>query len=132
MTGVQTCALPILFLLLLVMLAATVLTRFVPGMEPLSGYLGSVAALRVPLVIYAAALLAGGRFWTPATMAIGAGVAIAAYVAATLFLDNLVQRLELEPIPAAFRGEPVRLLSAGLVALAFSGVETAFFGILYI
>jgi len=49
------------------------------------------------------------------------------YLAATRFLDDIVERIELEPIPAPFRGAPIRFISAGLMALAFAGVDAGFF-----
>ena len=49
------------------------------------------------------------------------------YVAATGFLEAIMERLELERVPEPFRGAPLRFLSAALMALAFAGVDAGFF-----
>lgn len=79
------------------------------------------------LALYAVAMMAGGRFPSVGLM-LGGGVSAAfGYLAATRFLDDIVERIELEPIPAPFRGAPIRFISAGLIALAFAGVDASFF-----
>lgn len=79
------------------------------------------------LVLYAAAMMVGGRFSSVWYLLGGGAAAAFGYVAATRFLDAILERLDLEPIPAPFRGAPIRFLCAGLMALAFSGVDAGFF-----
>jgi Na+-translocating ferredoxin:NAD+ oxidoreductase subunit A len=47
------------------------------------------------------------------------------YWAAVVLLDSIRERLELSSLPAAFRGAPALLLSAGLIAMAFMGIDNA-------
>jgi len=79
------------------------------------------------LVLYAAAMMVGGRFSSVWYLLGGGAAAAFGYVAATRFLEAILERLDLEPIPAPFRGAPIRFLCAGLMALAFSGVDAGFF-----
>jgi electron transport complex protein RnfA len=79
------------------------------------------------LVLYAAAMLVGGRFSSVWYLLGGGAAAAFGYVAATRFLEAILQRLDLEPIPAPFRGAPIRFICAGLMALAFSGIDAGFF-----
>jgi electron transport complex protein RnfA len=51
--------------------------------------------------------------------------ATAGYWAAVILLDSIRERLELSNLPAAFRGAPALLVSAGLMAMAFMGVDNA-------
>jgi len=79
------------------------------------------------LVLYAVAMMVGGRFSSIALLLGGGASATFGYLAATRFLDDIMDRLDLEPIPAPFRGTPIRFISAGLMALAFAGVDAGFF-----
>jgi Na+-translocating ferredoxin:NAD+ oxidoreductase RnfA subunit len=79
------------------------------------------------LVLYAAAMIAGDSFSSIWYLLGGGAAAAFGYLAATRFLDTIMDRLDLEPVPLAFRGDPIRLLSAGLMALAFGGVDAGFF-----
>lgn len=95
---------------------------------------GRVAAFRYDetyfqstLALYAVSMMAGGRFASAWLMFGGGAAAALGYLAATRFLDDIVDRLELEPVPAPFQGTPVRFISAGLMALAFAGVDAGFF-----
>jgi electron transport complex protein RnfA len=47
------------------------------------------------------------------------------YWLALVILDSIRQRLELSDLPPAFRGAPALLLSAGLMAMAFLGLDSA-------
>ncbi len=47
------------------------------------------------------------------------------YWLALIVLDSIRERLELSDLPASFRGAPALLLSAGLMAMAFMGVDYA-------
>lgn len=79
------------------------------------------------VVLYASAMMASSRFSSPWLLLAGGATALIGYIAATAFLAAIVERLELEPVPPSFRGEPIRMLSAGLIALTFSGVDATFF-----
>jgi electron transport complex protein RnfA len=48
------------------------------------------------------------------------------YWAAIVLLDAIRERLELSNLPESFRGKPALLLSAGLMAMAFMGLDTVF------
>jgi len=84
-------------------------------------------AFQVTMVLYATAMTIGDRFSSPWYLLGGGASAIFGYIAATGFLSAITDRLELEPVPAPFKGEPIRFLSAGLMALAFSGIDASFF-----
>jgi len=84
-------------------------------------------SFQLTLVLYAAAMTAGQCFSSVWLLLGGGAMAALGYLAATRFLDAIMERLELEPVPAAFRGAPIRYISAGLMALAFSGVDASFF-----
>lgn len=47
------------------------------------------------------------------------------YWLALVILESIRQRLELSGLPPAFRGAPAILLSAGLMAMAFLGLDSA-------
>lgn len=57
------------------------------------------------------------------TLAVGAGLG---YIIAISVLDAIDKRLALEWVPPVFKGLPLRLLSAGLVSMAFMAVSIAF------
>ncbi|MDX9899044.1 MAG: hypothetical protein RBT62_08995 [Spirochaetia bacterium] len=84
-------------------------------------------ASQANLALYAVAMMVGGRFSSVWLLLAGGLSAAFGYVAATRFLDAIMDRLDLEPIPAPFRGAPIRFLSAGLMALAFAGIDASFF-----
>ncbi len=79
------------------------------------------------LVIYASAMMVSGHFSSVWYLMGGGAAAAFGYAAATRFLDAILDRLDLEPIPAPFRGAPIRFICAGLMALAFSGIDAGFF-----
>lgn len=84
-------------------------------------------SFQTTLVLYAAAMTAGQSFSSVWLLLGGGAMAAFGYLAATRFLDAIMERLDLEPVPAPFRGAPIRFISAGLMALAFSGVDASFF-----
>lgn len=47
------------------------------------------------------------------------------YWAAVMVLDSIRERLELSAVPPSFRGAPGLLISAGLMAMAFLGIDSA-------
>ncbi len=87
-------------------------------------------AFQATLALYAIAMAVGGQFLSPWVMLGGGASAALGYVAATRFLDDIMDRLDLEPVPAPFRGAPIRFISAGLMALAFHGIDSSFFSML--
>jgi electron transport complex protein RnfA len=84
-------------------------------------------AFQATLVLYATAMMISDKFSSPWHLLGGGAAAIFGYIAASGFLTAIMDRLELEPVPAPFKGEPIRFLSASLMALAFSGVDSNFF-----
>lgn len=84
-------------------------------------------SFQLTLVLYAVAMMAGGRFSSVWLLMGGGAAAALGYLAATRFLDDIMDRLDLEPVPAPFRGAPIRFITAGLMALAFAGVDAGFF-----
>lgn len=82
---------------------------------------------QMTLVLYAAAMTAGQCFSSVWLLLGGGAMAAFGYLAATRFLDAIMERLDLEAVPAPFQGAPIRFISAGLMALAFSGVDASFF-----
>lgn len=83
------------------------------------------------LALYVVALSVGERFSSPLSLMVAGGVAAFGFIAATVLLDDIMARLDLESVPEVFRGMPARFISAGLIALAFSGVDAAFFSRLF-
>lgn len=74
-------------------------------------------------VVYSAALSASrGNFTFSQAAAAGFAAALGWWCASVL-LDRIVERLELEDIPQSLSGLPLRFLSAGLMAMAFSGID---------
>ena len=84
-------------------------------------------SFQMTLVLYAVAMTAGQSFSSVWLLLGGGAMAAFGYLAATRFLDAIMERLDLEPVPAPLRGAPIRFISAGLMALAFSGVDASFF-----
>jgi len=84
-------------------------------------------SFQLTLVLYAVAMTAGGSFSSVWFLMGGGAAAALGYLAATRFLDDIMERLDLEPVPEPFRGAPIRFISAGLMALAFAGVDAGFF-----
>jgi len=79
------------------------------------------------LVLYVAALSVFRRAPTTAEVLAGGAAAAFGYLAADRVMADIMERLELESVPTAFRGYPIRLVTAGLVALAFSAADGLFF-----
>jgi Na+-translocating ferredoxin:NAD+ oxidoreductase subunit A len=91
---------------------------------PLTGF--SDGILPFSLVLYAAAMSTTRVVGSPSLLLLGGFAAALGYLAAAILLDDIVDRLNLEPVPVAFRGSPIRFMSAGLIALTFTGIEAAF------
>ena len=87
-----------------VVLAGILLARRAPGLrESVAAYLPPVTVSH--LVLGRAEVLASGL----------------GFVLAVLLLAGLRERLDLAPVPAAFGGVPISLITAGLMAMAFMG-----------
>jgi len=79
------------------------------------------------VVIYACALAASQLSAKPATVMAAAVAAALGFIAASTLLEDIAARIELENPPEALRGAPLRFISAGLIALAFSGIDIALY-----
>jgi len=122
--GLRTL-LPVLFILFLVGIDTGVkrLARQTAFGKNLQEAITSSGRIPYQLVVYAILMLA---------VSFGSGVlhfilvtlyAILAYAASTVLLDDIMDRLDHEPIPSSFKGLPIRLFSAGLIAMVFTGID---------
>jgi len=84
-------------------------------------------SFQATVVLYATALMASSRYSSPGLLLASGAAAAFGYMVATSFLAAIVERMDLEPVPSSFRGAPIRMLSAGLIALTFAGVDATFF-----
>lgn len=91
---------------------------------PATGYPDTI--LLMSLVLYAAAMSTARMVASLSLLVLGGLAATSGYLASSVLLDEIVNRLNLEPVPEAFKGIPIRLVSAGLIALTFAGIEAAF------
>jgi len=77
-------------------------------------------------LVFGIALVASrGGFGLPEALLAGAASGLG-YWLAVVALDALRERLELSDLPAALKGPPSMLISAGLMAMAFMGVDAIF------
>ena len=124
--GLETM-IPIVFALILFGLHAILsfLYKFLDNSGiPLTGLTDSI--LPMSLVLYAAAMSTVQSVDSPYLLIFGGLSAALGYLAASVLLDDISERLKLEPVPEAFKGTPIRFMSAGLIALTFAGIELAF------
>lgn len=77
------------------------------------------------LVFGTALIVSRGSYSFPEALLSGACSGFGYWLAAAL-LDALRERLELSSVPGALRGAPVMLISAGLMAMAFMGIDVIF------
>jgi electron transport complex protein RnfA len=80
--------------------------------------------LTASCAVYGVALAASGLADSGPSLFAASIAGAVGYLAATVVLDAIRERLELERIPDSFKGAPAYLISAGLLALAFHGLET--------
>ena len=115
---------PLFYILLVASLMHALASILSSGRQPLLAKLGQVAKSQaLSCVVYAAALSAArGRFTFAESAAAGFAAALGWWCAAVL-LDRIMERLELEDVPPALAGTPLRFISAGLMAMAFSGID---------
>lgn len=82
--------------------------------------------LAVGSLVYGIALLsARSGYSLPEAVAASAASGLG-YWLSQFLLEAVRERLELSDVPAPFRGAPAMLLSAGLMALAFMGIDVTF------
>src|SRR5690606_16065460 len=84
------------------------------------------SVLPFSLVLFATSVSTASMLSSPFLLVLGGLAATLGYLAASMLLDDIVERLKLEPVPEAFRGIPIRFMSAGLIALMFKGIAAAF------
>jgi electron transport complex protein RnfA len=76
-------------------------------------------------LVFGIALLAARRGFGLGDALLASLGSLLGYGAATILLAAIRERLELSDLPAPFRGAPAVLLSAGLMAMAFMGLDAA-------
>jgi electron transport complex protein RnfA len=82
--------------------------------------------LVVGSLVFGVALLSSrGGYSLPEALASSAASGLG-YWLAEFLLESLRERLELSDVPRPFKGAPAMLISAGLMALAFMGMDAAF------
>ncbi len=114
---------PLSYVLIVVILLYALTSALASGVGPLAEA-GRVAREQVlSCVVYAAALSAARKGFSVAEAAAAGVAAVAGWWCAVVLLDRILDRLELEDVPPALRGQPLRFLSAGLMAMAVSGVD---------
>lgn len=77
------------------------------------------------LVFGVALISANSGFSLPQALAASAASGLGFWAASAL-LKSIRDRLELSDLPRSFKGAPAMLLSAGLMSLAFMGIDAAF------
>ncbi len=119
---------PITFTLILFLLyyLATMLTKALGG-RSLGVLSSSGHALPLSLALYAAALASTATVNSLMLVMASAASAALGFASASIFLRDILDRMALENLPENLRGQPVRFMSAALMALAFSGIDAAFF-----
>jgi len=115
---------PLAYVLLVSFLLYSVAAVLSSGSQPLLAEVGRMIKKQVlSCVVYAAALAAArGGFSFFEAAAAGFAAALGWWCAVVL-LNKVMERLDLEDIPSALAGVPLRFISAGLMAMAFSGVD---------
>lgn len=76
-------------------------------------------------LVFGIALLAGRRGFGLLDALVASLSSVLGYWAAIVLLEAIRERLELSDLPAPFRGAPAILISAGLMAMAFSGLDAS-------
>lgn len=82
--------------------------------------------LVVGSLAYGLALLSARSGYSLPEAAVGSLASGLGYWLSLFLLEAVRERLELSDLPAPFKGAPAMLLSAGLMALAFMGIDAAF------
>jgi len=79
--------------------------------------------LAISSLVFGIALLSSKASYTLYEAAIAALASSLGYAAASELLGAIRERLELSDVPTSFKGAPTLLLSAGLMAMAFMGID---------
>jgi electron transport complex protein RnfA len=121
-------SLDILFFVLLAVPLLKFITRAVSASR--EGLLSRIGAraddLVVSSLVFGVALLSSRSGYSlPEALAASTASGLGFWLAEFL-LESLRERLDLSDLPYPFRGAPAMLLSAGLMALAFMGMDAAF------
>lgn len=114
---------PLAYMFIVVILLYSLTSALASG----SGFLaeaGKAAKEQVlSCVVYAAALSSSRSGFSMAEAAAAGLAAAAGWWCAVVLLERIMDRLELEDVPPALQGTPLWFISAGLVAMAFSGID---------
>jgi electron transport complex protein RnfA len=121
-------ALDILFFTLLAVPLLKFLSRAasVPGGGLLSRVGAQADDLIVGSLVFGVALIASRGGYTLPEGLVASSAAGLGYWLVSSLLESIRERLELSDVPGPFKGAPAMLISTGLMALAFSGVDAAF------
>lgn len=115
---------PLSYVLIVVTLLYTLTSVLASGASVTLAAAGRLAKEQVlSCVVYAASLSAARKGFTLAEAAAAGFAAAAGWWCAVVLLERIIRRLELEDVPPVLKGPPLRLLSAGLMAMAVSGVD---------
>ncbi|HOX12913.1 MAG TPA: Rnf-Nqr domain containing protein [Spirochaetia bacterium] len=114
---------PLSYVLVVVTLLYSLASVLAAGSGPFAEA-GRIAKEQVhSCVVYAASLSAARGGFTMAEAAAAGFAAAAGWWCAVVLLDRILRRLEMEDVPPALKGAPLRFLSAGLMAMAVSGID---------
>jgi electron transport complex protein RnfA len=111
---------------------AVPLLKFVARVSSLSSYrvlslIGSMADdLIIGSLVFGIALISSNSGYSLPEALTASATAGLGYWLASVLLESIHERLELSDLPGPFKGAPAMLISAGLMALAFMGVDAAF------
>jgi electron transport complex protein RnfA len=87
---------------------------------------GMADDLIVGSLVFGVALISANSGYSLSEALAASAAAGLGYWLASVLLESIRERLELSDLPGPFKGAPAMLISAGLMALAFMGVDAAF------
>jgi electron transport complex protein RnfA len=87
---------------------------------------GMADDLIVGSLVFGVALISSNSGFSLSEALVASAAAGLGYWLASVLLESIRERLELSGVPGPFKGAPAMLISAGLMALAFMGVDAAF------
>jgi len=128
LSPLKLASLDILFFALLVVPLLKFLGKaaFRSGEGRLSRLAAKADDLVVGSLVFGIALISSNSGYSfPEALAASAASGLGYWFAAVI-LESIRERLELSDLPRPFRGAPAMLISAGLLALALMGVDSAF------
>ena len=112
----------ILVIAALVQFVEIILKKFIPPLyKALGVYLPLITTNCVVLGIAEENITKSRDFLTSMTAAVGVGVG---FLVAMILFAGVRSRIENAPAPKSFKGIPITLVAAAIVALAFSGFKT--------